>query len=175
VVEDQTGSGGNTALEPWPELVTVSSILLPRKKVRKMLGSRHMLLIPLAVVAVLLPGCSSDDDGSVTATLADFSIDLSSATGPAGTTTFAVDNTAATVHEFVVARTDLADDALPTGDDGDVSEEGATDLTVVDEIEDIAGGASPSLVVELTAGHYVVFCNLPGHYRQGMHTSFDVS
>jgi len=29
--------------------------------------------------------------------------------------------------------------------------------------------------VTLDAGSYVLICNLPGHYRQGMHSSFTVS
>ena len=45
----------------------------------------------------------------------------------------------------------------------------------MDEIEDIEGGANPTLTVDLDAGHYVVFCNLPGHYGLGMHTDLDVS
>jgi len=131
----------------------------------------------LTIVSVLvLAGCSSaDEEGTVAITLADFSIAASPASAPTGTITFDVENTADQVHEFVVARTDLGSADLPTGADGDVSEEGATDLTVVDEIEDIAGGSSPQLVVDLASGHYVLFCNLEGHYAQGMHLDFTVT
>ena len=71
-------------------------------------------------------------------------------------------------------QTDLAADQLPTDDNGDVDEEGEG-VTLVDEIEDIQGGSSESLTVNLDAGSYVLICNLPGHYQQGMHTSFSAS
>ena len=47
-------------------------------------------------------------------------------------------------------------------------------LTPVDEIEDIAVGATPTLTVDLAAGHYVLLCNIETHYAQGMHADLDV-
>ena len=58
-------------------------------------------------------------------------------------------------------------------DEGVVDEEGEG-LELVDEIEDIEGGSSQSLTVNLDAGSYVLICNLPGHYAQGMHAGFTV-
>ncbi len=58
--------------------------------------------------------------------------------------------------------------------DGDVDEEGEG-VTHIDEVEDIAGGSSESLTVKLDAGKYVLICNLPSHYEQGMHTGFTVT
>ncbi len=133
---------------------------------------------------LVLAGCTAGADESgvagesavrMDATLDDYSISLSGTTVDSGTVAFDVTNQAEQVHEFVVARTDLDAAELPTDDAGDVSEEGASDLSVVDEIEDIEGGTSPTLTVDLDPGHYVVFCNLPGHYRLGMHTDLDVS
>ena len=43
-----------------------------------------------------------------------------------------------------------------------------TGLTLVDEIEDIVPGATATLTVDLTAGTYLVVCNLPEHYELGM-------
>jgi len=77
------------------------------------------------------------------------------------------------VHEFVVFKTDLAADALPTDDTGDVAE--SDTFAPVDEVEDIGLGNDEKLTVDLTAGSYVVICNIPAHYRQGMHAAFTVS
>jgi uncharacterized cupredoxin-like copper-binding protein len=74
----------------------------------------------------------------------------------------------------VIFKTDLAPDALPLGDDGNVDEEGEG-VEHIDEIEDITGGSTQSLTVTLDAGNYVFICNLPGHYQQGMHAAFTVS
>ena len=48
-------------------------------------------------------------------------------------------------------------------------------LEPVDEVEDIAPGTSASLSLDLEPGTYAVICNLPGHYANGMHTTFAVS
>ena len=137
----------------------------------------------VAVGVLALAGCTTADDtgvagtsvASVDVTLDDYLISPSATTVDTGTVDFRVANSADQVHEFVVARTDLDAAELPTDDDGNVSEEGATDLAVVDEIEDIEAGATPSLEVGLEPGHYVLFCNLPGHYTLGMHSDFEVS
>jgi uncharacterized cupredoxin-like copper-binding protein len=111
--------------------------------------------------------------GTIDVTLSDFKIELSDTSSPAGEVTFEVHNKGPSVHEFVVFKTDLEPDALPTDDAGDVAE--SDEFAPVDEIEDIAKGASPTLTVDLAAGSYVLICNVPAHYRQGMRTSFTVS
>lgn len=98
----------------------------------------------------------------------------------AGSVTFKVTNAGpADVHEFVVLKTDLDPGALPTDTTGAVSETGAG-IEVVDEIEDIAVGASPTLAVTLAAGKYVLLCNIydetdkEAHYKMGMRIAFTV-
>ncbi len=85
--------------------------------------------------------------------------------------TFNISNEGERVHELVVFKTDLAEDALPvTADEVDEAT-----LDLIDEVEDIEPGASSDLTVTLEAGSYVVICNVTGHYTQGMHASFTVS
>ena len=115
---------------------------------------------------------SGSGGASVTAKLSEFKIELAAASAPAGSVTFALTNAGTVVHEFVVFKTDLAPDKLPLAADGtEVDEEGAG-LTLVDEVEDVAVGATASLPVDLAAGHYVLICNLPAHYTSGMHAEF---
>jgi uncharacterized cupredoxin-like copper-binding protein len=140
----------------------------------------------VVVLGLVAASCGDDDggdddggdgtaaDGTVSATLADYSITLDQNSAPAGDVTFEVTNEAGQIHEFVVLQTDLAADALPTDDAGDVNEAGDPGIVLVDEIEDIEGGATPTLAVTLDAGSYVLICNLPGHYAEGMHTGFTV-
>jgi uncharacterized cupredoxin-like copper-binding protein len=139
--------------------------------------TRHLrmwLAVLMILGLALVTASCGDDEGGVSATLADFSITLDSDSAPAGDVTFDVTNDAEQTHEFVVFQTDLPEDQLPTDENGDVDEEGEG-VTLIDEIEDIAGGSSQSLTVNLDAGSYVLICNLPGHYQQGMHTSFSAS
>ena len=133
----------------------------------------------IATLTLALTSCGDDDsagagdDGStsVDATLEDFDISLSDTTVPSGDVTFHVQNDGPSVHEFVVFETDLAPDELPT-EDGDVAE--SDDFAPVDEIEDIEPDSSPALSLNLDPGHYVVICNIPGHYKQGMASEFTV-
>jgi uncharacterized cupredoxin-like copper-binding protein len=131
---------------------------------------------PSAAAPASQPPASSGGGGgtSVTAKLTEFKIELGATSAPAGPVTFELTNSGTVVHEFVVFKTDLAVDKLPLAADGaTVDEAGAgASLTLVDEVEDIAVGATASLAVDLPAGHYVAICNIPAHYTSGMRTEF---
>jgi hypothetical protein len=84
---------------------------------------------------------------------------LAQESASAGDVTFAVTNTGPEdTHEFVVFKIDLEPDALPTGSDGSVDEEGEgvelidEIVELIDEIEDIAVGDTPTLTVSIDAG-----------------------
>lgn len=151
------------------------------------LRGRWWLAVSMVVVLGLVAASCGDDDGgdggdgggtaadgTVSATLDDYSIALDQDSAPAGDVTFELSNEAEQIHEFVVLQTDLAADALPTDDAGDVNEAGDPGIVLVDEVEDIEGGATSTLAVTLDAGSYVLLCNLPGHYGQGMFAAFSV-
>ena len=108
----------------------------------------------------------------VSATETEYKIALGASTAAAGQVTFQIKNAGTIVHEFVVMKTELAADKLPLDTSKGVVSEETSGLTVIDEVEDIAIGATPSLAVDLPAGHYVVICNLPAHYAGGMHADF---
>lgn len=141
-----------------------------------------------AVAGSMLVGCSPSGAPSsapsaappaagtaITAGLSEFKIELSATTAPAGPVSFALTNTGTTIHEFVVFQTDLAVDKLPMTADGTVVDEEGAGITLIDEVEDIAAGASASLDVTLPAAHYVLICNIPAHYTSGMRVDFTAS
>lgn len=145
---------------------------------------RHRAAHVLATVAVLslvAAACGGDEGGTVDVTLQEFAVVPAEASVSAGEVTFNVTNEGPEdVHEFVVFQTDLAADALPTAEDGSVDEEGEG-VELIDEIEDIPVGESPSLTVDLEAGSYVLICNIVEeeedgtvivHYAEGMRTGF---
>ena len=86
----------------------------------------------------------------------DFSI-TTPATFPAGDIAFGIQNDGPSAHEFVIIRTDDAPDAFPV-ENGEIPED---QVDLVDEAEDIAPGTDTSLSANLTAGSYVLVCNLP--------------
>ena len=101
-------------------------------------------------------------------------VKLSANTVTAGKVTFSVDNPGARTHEFVVLKTDTQAGAFPVK-----SFEGETDRIDEDaagknvgETGDMKPGERKDLVIDLKPGHYAVLCNLPGHYRMGMHQDF---
>jgi uncharacterized cupredoxin-like copper-binding protein len=123
-------------------------------------------------VAPSPPAAASGSGTSVTAKESEFKIELSATSAAAGPVTFSITNSGTVVHEFVVAKTDLTSDKLPVDSSkGEVNEDDPS-LTAVDEVEDIAVGANETLSVDLPAGHYVLFCNVTGHYAGGMHADF---
>lgn len=102
---------------------------------------------------------------------------------PAGPITFNASNIGGADHELMVIKTDLAADALPTTDDGSVDEAG-DGIEVIDHIPEFAAQGEESLTVELTAGNYVLICNLVqtaasgsivSHYAEGMTVAFEVT
>lgn len=150
------------------------------------------------LVGGLLVACGEDEDvaagheggaATVQVTLDEWAMAAEPASTPSGEVTFEVSNAGEEVHEFVVIRTDLWLLDLPTADDGSVDEEGAEDLEVLGEVEDIAAGASETLTLDMVAGKYVLICDIveeetemdememehdPSHFQNGMRTEFTV-
>jgi uncharacterized cupredoxin-like copper-binding protein len=151
---------------------------------------RTVLLVVVALWALGATACSDDGGGggggdgsegtTVGVTLQEFAVLPAQDSAPAGSITFEVENTGPEdIHEFVVIQTDLAPDALPVDENGAVLEEGEG-MEVIDEIEDIPVGETPSLTVDLEAGSFVFICNIydeaeqEAHYTMGMRTAFTV-
>lgn len=118
---------------------------------------------------------------TVAVTLREWAVEAAPASVAAGAVTFVVTNSGPEdTHEFVVIKTDLDPGALPVDSTGKVTEGGAG-MTPVDEIEDILIGQTQELSVSLTAGKYVLLCNiysedeLEAHYEMGMRTPFEVT
>jgi len=136
----------------------------------------------VATGTVLLAACgggggerntSTPGGGShVNVTLKEWSLTPDPASVPAGGVTFAATNDGSVEHEMVLLKTDLAADALPIA--GGAVDEGAAG-DVIDEIPAFASGATQTLTLALEPGAYVLFCNISGHYQQGVWSAFTVT
>jgi uncharacterized cupredoxin-like copper-binding protein len=145
---------------------------------RRLVTPRGGFLEGALLIGLALPACGGG--GTVGVTLQEFSVIPDQESVSAGEVTFDVENTGPEdVHEFVVIKTDLAPDALPTDENGAVEEEGEG-MEVIDEIEDLPVGETQSLTVDLEAGNYALICNIwdeeeqEAHYAVGMRTAFTV-
>jgi|SRR3954454_14351049 uncharacterized cupredoxin-like copper-binding protein len=145
---------------------------------------RALLVLPVAL-AVVAAGCGSSNDQSKTTAKPSAAATRSAAKGPidvkldewqvapsagtvaAGKVRITAANDGKTTHEMVVLRTDKP--AARLGQGKRVSEAGS-----VGEIGDLKAGKTASKTFDLSPGHYVVICNLPGHYAAGMHTDLTV-
>jgi uncharacterized cupredoxin-like copper-binding protein len=160
----------------------------------EMQGPRRLLLI-VAAVAVVAAACSAGKGGSsaapsastagssttasastvaaqqastVSVHMKEFSLAPQPSSDPAGKVTFKAVNDGKVTHELVVLNTDRAPGALP------VAKGKADETGDLGEAEDIAAGSSKSVTLALKPGHYVLICNLAGHYQAGMHAAFTV-
>jgi uncharacterized cupredoxin-like copper-binding protein len=136
----------------------------------------------LAAAVVALAGsavaCSGDEPAAapspelgIVTTLTDFAIRPAETEGSAGEVAFDLVNDGPSDHSFFLVRTDRADDDLPVVDHVvDTSQ-----LEVVEEVERIEFAAEQAVALDLEAGNYVMFCNLPGHYESDMHAAFTVT
>jgi uncharacterized cupredoxin-like copper-binding protein len=141
---------------------------------------RHRALL-LLLPALAAAGCGSSTDKKTTSStaagaaangplevkLSEWRVAPSGATVAAGKVKIAAANGGKVTHEMIVLRTDKTAASLGSGKR--VSEAGS-----VGEIADLKAGASAAKTFDLKPGHYVVICNLPGHYTAGMHTDLTV-
>jgi uncharacterized cupredoxin-like copper-binding protein len=94
----------------------------------------------------------------------------------AGTTAIEAPNEGAVEHELVLFKTNMDPAKLPTEADGSVDEERLDEVAKeAGEIADVEAGETKSEEFKLTPGTYVMFCNLPGHYAQGMYGTLTVT
>ena len=133
------------------------------------------LAIALCALVLVASSCSQTaetvpPDVQLTVTLKDYSVVLSSPTVKAGTVKIGVQNSGAMAHEFDLIKTDLAADKLPVdGSSGKAKEDGLTK-----QVLNIGVGKVAVLTADLAAGHYVIICNVSGHYQLGMRADLTV-
>ena len=120
----------------------------------------------------------SDTHETVSVELKEGSVMLEKAVIPnAGKVTFKVKNTGTVAHEMVILKTDFPADALTVAG-GKVKEEAVG--KVIGEIEEFSPNLEKEITLNLSAGHYVLFCNVlengqtEGHYQKGMRAALSV-
>ena len=127
-----------------------------------------LMIVGLLVMATL-GACQLAPRGEqlVTVTMDEWVLHPSVAAVSPGKVTFEVVNQGKTGHELVILKTNRAPNDLAMRTDGVKIDEAASGQNV-GEIEDIEAGETKTASFELTAGRYVLTCNEPEHYKQGM-------
>ena len=131
------------------------------------------------IFAIFVTSCGGGGATEVKVSLKEWSITPNAVRAEPGKVTLVATNEGSEPHELVVIRSDLTPAALPVID-GKVDEE---KVEIVDEIEPFAAATTERMTIELTAGKYILICNIvervPGepfesHYENGMRTAFTV-
>ena len=121
-------------------------------------------LVGLALLLVLA-GCAEQETGTlIEMKLDNNAITMDRTEVPAGLVTFNIENLASQLHEIEVFGGATPGMALEVINDIGIT----TGLDIVDEEEGIVGGMTAQLTVDLEPGTYLIICNMPGHYAQGM-------
>jgi uncharacterized cupredoxin-like copper-binding protein len=144
---------------------------------------RVLSMVTLVALALGAAACGGGGGGTVDVTLQEFEVAPAQTSVEAGEATFNLTNKGPDdPHEFVVIKTDLAPDALPTSADGSVDENGAG-IEVIGEVAEFPPGETRTGKFTLEAGKYVLICNVveevsgttESHYKMGMRTAFTVT
>jgi uncharacterized cupredoxin-like copper-binding protein len=132
-------------------------------------GLLGIFAVLAAIIAAVAVATNSDAASkSSTVTLSEFKVTPSPKSASHGKITFTVKNSGDMTHELAVVKTTTSASKLP------VSGNRASEKGKVGEAEDIAAGKSKKLTLNLKKGHYVLICNIPGHYKAGMRADFTV-
>lgn len=129
----------------------------------------------LALLVVSCGGSSSaatlPSDVQVTVDMKEYAITVSPATIKAGTIKFGIRNNGQMAHQFDLVKTDLAADKLAV----DSASAKAKEDGLVKQALNIQPGKVATVSADLAAGHYVILCNVAGHYQLGMRADFTVN
>ncbi len=131
----------------------------------------------LSLVAPLFVACAGGGPADAPAgtqlvlEMRDYTITAGVTTIKAGQTKIGVRNFATQAHSLEILKTDLAPDKLPI----DQAKGQAIEAGKVGGLDTIPAGSSKALTLDLSPGHYVVICNVAGHYQLGMRTEITVA
>src|SRR4051794_7279349 len=125
-------------------------------------------VVAALVAAVAIATSSSAATKSAAVTLSEFKVSPSPKSVSAGKVSFNVKNEGDMEHELVIIKTSKSASKLP------VADKRASKTGKIGEIEDVGAGKTKKHTFSLKKGHYVLICNIPGHYQAGMRADFTV-
>jgi hypothetical protein len=145
------------------------------------------VVIAVAATGAIASEASRGSSGVSTATnQIDVSLTESAIQAPSaargGEITFHVTNNGTSNHEMLVLQTDMPAGMIPLTEGGEPpmpvtsgADRVAEDTSVGETGGDpLVPGEQRLFTLDLAPGHYVLICNIAGHYANGMHRAFTV-
>jgi uncharacterized cupredoxin-like copper-binding protein len=105
----------------------------------------------------------------------DFAIHMQTTLLHTGNYVFVDRNHGPSAHELVMWKTPDPANRLPLRANHRVNEEAPELESTIDSGSSLQPGETRILTANLEPGHYVIVCDLPGHYLAGMHVDITVS
>jgi uncharacterized cupredoxin-like copper-binding protein len=112
--------------------------------------------------------------GAINGTEKEWEIAIDSDLHEAGTVAFNLTNEGTIAHEFLVVRSEKSATELVADVDPTTNRIDEALLDVIDEQPEYEPGVPGAVTVSLTPGHYVVMCNIEGHYKAGMYADLEI-
>jgi uncharacterized cupredoxin-like copper-binding protein len=125
------------------------------------------VVVVLAGVGAATALAVSQMGPTVAVSLKEFKV-LAPKSAKEGKVTFVVHNKGKLSHEFIIVKTNLAPGKLP------IKGQKAKLTGVKGLIKPFKPGQTKKLTLKLSAGKYVLLCNIAGHYKFGQRTGFTV-
>jgi hypothetical protein len=141
-----------------------------KRRIRARAALLPVLALGICLAAGTAVACGDEDDDptrTIDVSVQEYAIDVDRPTLPAGSVEFKVTHLGEERHELAILRTDLAADDLPTTPDDTVDLE-ADGIDVVGTFDEVEPGDVVTMTFDLDAADYVIICNVPTHYEQGM-------
>ena len=130
---------------------------------------RKLMVLILGCAVAAAVACGGDERSTdVSVVLDEWSVTPSVADVREGKVAFDVRNDGTMAHQLLVIKNDLPPEMLPVAN-GSIS---LAQVNVVRSLETVAAGSTAELAFDATPGKYVLVCNVPGHYLQGMAAGF---
>ncbi len=133
------------------------------------------LVVGICLLVLVVTSCAQQvealpADVNLIVEVKEYTITLNTPTVRAGVVKIGIRNVGTMVHDFDLIKTDLAPDKLPI----DTTSAKAKTDGLVKQVINIAAGRVTTLSADLAAGHYVIICNVAGHYQLGMRAELTV-
>ena len=127
-----------------------------------------------AVAAIGVARVSAPSTLPIKSVVKEWMVAMSTATHVAGPITFFLDNQGNIDHEFVILQTDKPAKELVSLVDPATFRLNEEDFVSPGEYGDLAAGTTGTFTIDLPPGHYVMMCNIAGHYAPGMYADLEV-
>jgi uncharacterized cupredoxin-like copper-binding protein len=143
------------------------------KSRRSYIGGLVAVCICAATVAVLVGSASAGSarvaaDSEISVTMGkpkEYSLKLNTSSAKAGEVALTVRNRGKITHEFILLRTPTKAGKLPARAE---EPDKVVEPGFMIELEDVEPGDRVTVVMPMKKGHYVLLCNIEGHYHDGM-------